>query len=458
MSITLSLAGFPTVLNANVFQGSGSRPGRIIVDTAVVAGAAATWPDVTTLTITRGATVYTWSDIRVIKAPRVRKGYMRTVFEDSRWKLRHATIGEDYNRRDGLGNLVLDNDKTVTELADILGDASGLSILPGAVVPSFKPTMQWIGKTAADALQYLLDNAVCRLVYNPITQSYKIWAAGAGSLPNADERIYRPGPARNILSIKAHSAPVLHEGRLYATAVVDNAAGEIEDLDNYDGDGYFDDFADHAGNDEVRSRLIATAFRLWKLDFPEDKELLPHRALSLTPGGYASAKVIRHALQSQMRQYAIQLAGQTEASRLSNGILFVSDDPILDATGASLATTAEILVGYYELEDNKRVRQAETRTVGTAGSTRNFFFDWIRPIDSDEPDIGTQVWEDVLKDVADALQTKFNKPTATLVLPGLPSFTESGRIGAVQRIYTAHPRSNVITRIALDFDPTNRVF
>jgi hypothetical protein len=455
MAYTATLTGFPHVIRVNVFQGCGATPGRLVVDTTVSAGAVTNWADVTSLVVSNGTITHTWNDIRAVKAPRVRKGYMRTVFEDSRWKLREATLGTDYNLRDGLGNLIDGTEKTVTELIAILAAASGLTIEAGTTIPTFQPTCYWRGLTAQQALKWLLDYGVCRCLYNPFEDKCKIWAAGAGSLPDVSKRLYRPGPDRGIGEVVAQSAPIIYEGRFSATAVVDNAAGELENLSNYDGDGYFDEFFDHEGTDDIRSRLIASAFRLWKIDDTTDKEILPHRALPLLPEGYASAKVIRDSLQSQMRQHPLHVAG---SHRLNSGIVFVSDDPVLDSVGGSLKTTAQVLVGYHSLDSDKRERLEESRAIGSGDSIRNFRFSWIRPIESSETDIGTQVWETVLSDVADALETKYSNPTSTVVLPGWPAITESGRVGAAQYLFSTYPRVQALTRVAFDFDPQRRIF
>jgi len=458
MAYTAVLSGFPNVLRVNILQSSGATSGRIVVDTTISAGAVTNWEDETTLVITTPTNTLTWSGIRAMRAPRVRKGYMRTVFEDSRWKLREITINEDWNLRDGLGNIVDGYSKTVAELGAILATASGISLAAGVTVPSFRPSTQWRGKSGQQAMQWLLRNAVCRLVYNPLTSTYKLWSAGAGSLPNLDNRLYQPGPDRGIGTIEAHSAPVIYEARLAATAVVDNAAGELEDLSVYDGDGYFDEFFDHDGNDEIRSRLIASAFRLWKIDSSSDKEILPYRALSVAPGVYASAKAIRSTIQSQMRHHPVHPVHSGSFGRATSGQLFVSDDPILDSTDGSLDTTAEILVGYHALTSGKPTRLTESRSVGSGASTRKYAFDWIRPVNSCERDIGTQVWGDLLGDVADALSVKFSNPTRSVTLPGIRTITESGRVGSVQYVLNLAPRHNAIRRVAFDFDPQRRVY
>lgn len=451
------LTGFPTVLRCSITQACGSRPGHLVIDTTI-SDNVPEWEDETTLTITTPDNTFTWAGIRAMRAPRIRKSYMRTVFEDSRWKLREVAINEDWNLRDGLGNIVDGYSKTVAELGGILATASGIALAAGASVPSFRPSTQWRGKNGQQAMEWLLRNGVCRLLYNPLTSTYKLWSAGAGSLPNLDKRLYQPGPDRGIGTVEAHSAPTIYEARLAATAVVDNAAGELEDLANYDGDGYFDEFLDHEGNDEIRSRLIATAFRLWKIDASANKEILPHRAMSIAPGVYASAKAIREDNQSQMRQHPVHPVNPGSFGRATSGQLFFSDDPILDSTDGSLDTTAEILVGYHTLTSGKPTRLTESRAVGSGSSTRKYMFDWIRPINSSEPDAGTQVWSTLLGNVADALDVKFSNPTRSVVLPGLPALTESGRVGSVQYVLNIAPRHHALTRVAFDFDPKRRVY
>lgn len=459
---TATLTGFPPVVRVRVYQSSSGLPGKAVVDTLVNQPATPNWPDITTLTMTHDGVTLTWEDMRVCKAPRVRRGYMRTVLEDSRWKLRQFELGTNYNHRDGTGRSYAATQKTVSELCGILATSSGLTIIAGLSMPPWHVPAPWRGRTGSSALQRLLDYGVMRLVYSPITRQYVLTAAGTGSLPSENKLLYRPGPQRGLTTIRVRSQPIVHEGRLAATAVYDNGAGVVTNLSG--GNGYFDGFASE-GSAIVRSRLKECAFRLWKVS-DATKELLPHRALSVIGGptrvGYSGARLIRNDLYTQMEETELQSA-MHEVDHLSldeGGTLLYRESPFLVSSGGSLQTSATLLTAYHALDANgKRERREATRTVGAVGGERAIDLPWIRPVESAETDIDTDQWTAVLGEVADSLQAKFNKQPRTFISPGLPVVPISGRIGAAEWAMRLWPRPTVSTKFAVDFDPRqSRVF
>lgn len=452
------LSGFPTVIAVRAFQGTTARPGRFVVDTVVDAGYAGQWPSLATLQMEAGGSTLTWPELRVVSAPRARGSYMRTVLEDNRWKLRAITAGECFNLRDGAGNLV-GTQYTAGQLAQSLGSTADLNILPGSVAPDIIPPADWRGVRGDRALAELLRDSVSRLIYNPITQAYSLWKAGAGSQPNADQRLFRANPDGGLAQITVRSAPVLHEGRLACTAVFDNGQGEIENVADNTPNGYFDGFED-VTDEGKRSRLKEVAFRLWRVNAASDKEILPHRALSVTPAaggpGFADSRLIAPDLFSQMRHYNVRAYGGDEQRRsiYGKGDLFISDEPFLMSTGGDLSTTGTLLCGYYKLTDGQRERRQQVRAIGLGQGNRVFDVDWIRPIESSESDVSGDEWTTLHNDVADALRLKHGFVPTTLHLPGLPNFLESGHVSAVTynlRLFPERLRS-ARTTIALDFD------
>lgn len=455
--MNVTLTGFPPVIRANVIQGVGARPGYAIVDMPV--GDIDNYPEVTTLTMTNGSTTLVWSNMRVARAPKVKFGRMRVVLEDSRWKLKQVTMSRNYNSRDGLGNLYSPSQASPSQLATALSAASGITFEAGTTTPDWSPPAQWRGKRADAALDQYLYDAACRCLYNPISQKYKLWSAGEGDLGSFDTRLFAPAPDRNVGGAMLETAPILYEGRLAATAVVDNADGGYEPLDDYDGDGYIDGFADYNGN-EMQSRLQQSAFRLWRVN-DENKEILPHRALMLTcdPSRptYASSALVRSDIASQLRQHPVHPAGgDREQLCKTSGNLFWSDDPFLDSNGASFKTTATLLTGYYQITSNARERQLHSILSGGGGNTHVVRAEWIRPFVSSEG-IGTSNWDNVVTVVKAAHLKRFQGHPQYVFLAGLATMPESGRIGGVA--YYASSRQSmhdVITKVAIDFEPDQR--
>lgn len=229
----VSLEGYPFVYRMKMHQGSSEAPGKLIVE-AVVVGPEnlQNIPKITKLTAYSRNFSGVWDDVRVARAPRVRRGYMRIVLEDSRWKLRETFLKENYNERDSLGNVMTGCQKTIPELATILSDASGLNIsATAAVVPSFNPRAKWAGVRADHALKQLLRDTGCRMVYNPVDQTYKISLCGTGDPPDVTDRIFRPGPIPEISEVIIKTSPILYEDTLDVTAIrINTSTGEAEAL------------------------------------------------------------------------------------------------------------------------------------------------------------------------------------------------------------------------------------
>lgn len=463
MAISVSLAGFPTVLRCRVSQGSSATPGSIIADTTVAANAATDYPETTTLTITFPGGSFTWNDIRVRHAPRIRNGYMRTTFDDSRWKLREVLLGVEHNLRDGSGQLITDSEKTTEELAALIGGAAGINIGVGTV-SNYKPPAAFRGKSARECLNELLRDSVSRLLYNPISARYMVHASGSGSLPSFPNRFWRDGPDRGISSVIVRAFPTLKEEKVSLDAVYDDAYGSIESLSDHNPEGYFNGFVDDETDLKTRAKLRECAFRFWRAS-GSDREFLPHRALSIAPAagvrGFAECRLLHKSENPDpdggiMWESANWPQGGNSLSLAHGygGNVYHSQNPFIAMEGGSIKTTVTGVVGFYELEDGKRKCIEVTRATGGSGTEKTVYVPWIRPIESSEPDIPSEKWTELHNDVADALQVKFSKPTRIYTLPGIKTWVESGHIGAVEYVVHSWPRPNAMTRIACNFDPS----
>lgn len=451
------LAGFPPVIRAKVYQGTGVEPGVAVIDTTVAAGASANYPATTTLTMTCGGNTLTWPDMRVKRVARVRKGYMRTVLEDSRYKLRDTVLGANYNERDASGILRTASKKTISELCGILAAASGLTVTAGTV-NEFYPPAQWRGKNCAEALLELLHDGVLRIVYNPTTSGYQVWAMGSGTAPVLDNAMYRPAPKYGLAQVDVRSMPKLYEQRVSVDAVYDDGSGVQKLLSSHTPKDYFNGFANE--EDKVlQTRLRQSAFRCWSVSAAASKESSHHRAVAGSVGpanrGYVSARFIRNDLYDQMSEQRIIPLGGTSSDRFvdEGGGLFWCDDPFIQVQGGNLKTTAELLVGFYNLDGGKRQINVQTRAVATGQGTRVIQADWICPINSGEADVPANQWDTVHSQVADAWQTAFQQEPQTIKVPGLPLFPISGHIGAAVYRLSAYPRPDARTIVAVGYSP-----
>lgn len=451
MSVNAVLTGFPTVLQVRISQGCGAEPGRIVVDTAVTVGSLGVWPKTTNLTVNYNGTTLTWNDLRVITAPRVRAGYMRTVLEDSRWKLKYATLSDSWNRRDSCGTLLASTGKTLAQLCALIGAASNLSIVVGSNPPAITPPARFAGRKAAECLRRLIEYSVGRLYYNPFTGNYELHGAGLGSLPDLTNNMVSTGPPRALGGIYVHSAPILYEGRFTATAVYDRGDGTMQAVPN--ANKYYSGFSDTA--DPVqRSRLLQGAMRLWLVS-NTTVNLVPFRAMSILAGAegctYAGPKLIRHELADQMVEHPAML-DEVDVKMFpidNGGYLIYSSDPFLSGGG----TTATLLTGYRAITAGRYNIQTETRSVGAGSSVLDIIVPWIRPIQSSEPDMPATQWSSLLSAVANAHRNRFINPSIKFHTPGIVPMPPSGRIGRVEYRLAVQPRPIAETLVAFDFDP-----
>jgi hypothetical protein len=256
---------------------------------------------------------------------------------------------------------------------------------------------------------------------------------------------------RQIKDLHVDSAPVLHDGRLDAVAVLQDPSGEIVDLTSLvSGIDLFTGFDGVTGIGN-RSRYQQTAFRLWKVTgttFPSAKnanELVwfDQRGAALADeaddvlGNWAYSESA--AGQSIIINFQFpSISGASYGGRLSyfaESDLFVSEEPLLIVNGSGvLQDTCEIHTSYHVQDTaGKLLRDRETRAVNVGGIDLIVVVPWVRPFASDlhDKNTGSDAWPALHSDVADAMETKYsaNRQYAS-VQKGIHA-NGSGQVGAV---------------------------
>lgn len=451
MAHTVTLTGFPAVLRARVISGSGAEPGVAIVDTVPPDAETDAYPDVTTLTIGDGTTTLSWSDMRLRRAPKNYGGFMRVVLEDQRWKLKHCIMSRSWNLRDSAGQLFTASQKTIAELCTLLTDASGCTVTDGGSDHGFDPPAEWHGKTGTQCLQELLSDSVSRAVYNPANNQLVINGAGLGANPVLTGQLHASSPGRSINTLRVESAPILYETTFSASAVVDDAAGAFASISNPH--QYFENFKNVADVPQ-RERLRQSAFRLWQVS-DTAKELVGHRALSIAPGAkscvYAAGELQRETIAGQMIE--LKAGRVCDILHVDDGAVFITQNPFLQSNGSGLLTSADLLTGYYNIVDGERERAAKTSSLGASGGTRTVRVEWLRPIDSSQSDMPSTTWDALHDDVLGAYVAKYTPDPQLITYAGLFAPAVTGRIGWTQYNIALHPRPEVTTKVAYDFDP-----
>ena len=462
MATTVSLAGFPPVQHVSIYQASDTRPGRIIVHTMVVGRADAevtALPRITSLEISTSSFVGKWSELRAVKTSRVRFGYMKTVLEDSRWKLRDTMMSGSWNERDTLGAVMTASQKTVQELIDLIKDATGLNILTGTL-PAYHPPACWANVTAEDALRKLLDDTGCRMVYNPVTEAYTISQAATGPFPNLNGRIFRPAPPCNIKALNVETYPTLYEDRFEAEAVkLDRSTGAVATIAPA--------LAADENDLEKQTRL-----RFWKpteITHPAGSSvdkmvLMPFRAKAHLYAPWTlmleKGRVIRDEWEPEPYHSPFIHPIASIADGLpwtSGGKVFVTDHPVLmtDGSGA-LLDNAKVLTSYYlkDIDDNF-VRETKSVTIDPSATEElTVHVPWIRPVDSTEPDVSGSVWTALHDDVANAMAQKYKGEAGSVRFNTFLDLEGSGQVGAVRYTMTARPsRLNLRFQVAFNFIP-----
>ena len=453
----VEIDNFPPIHRIKFMQGSGSSPGRCVLDCGNDSELGINrLPRVSKLKIQTDDFQGTWDKMRIVKAPRARNGSVRVVMEDSRWMLEEYKIKQNYNERDSLGAVMTGNEKTVSQLLEIIKEATGGEFnVRAGTVPDFKPPARWADKTCAYAIKDLMKWTGCRLVYIPEEGVYQLTQAGEGGLPDFGNEIFQPAPPSKIKKLKVRSYPTLHERKMSARAVyIDQSTGDPVNV--------------AAGTALPASPTETNGqgrYRLWKVDDDQGKLLVEHRAKShlCDPERptMERGRVIRDAWQPfPYHQDFVHPSGEIvdAIETTSGGKVFVTRDPVMSSSGGNISVLADVLTGYYEQEDGgDLVRLESVQEIDSQASEELVVHvDWIRPIDSDQSDVGTPEWEALLESVGEAMAKKLKPPTsaATVSLPGPIQLGGSGQVGEVEYdIRLAEIRSHFNFRIAVNFEP-----
>ena len=471
MPANVTVAGFPTVYSARLFQKSTAEPGTCTFTTAFTT---ATVPDVTTVTIQGRNTVLNFPNMRVSARPRVHRGHLFHVYLDSRWILDTVIMGENFNERDELGRLDPGTARSVSQLWAEIATVSGLPISVSNS-PLYFPTAPFKSKTARWAADYLLDATGSRMVWDGASGVYRVSVAGSGSAPPLlGERSYSPGPNQDFRFLHVDSAPILFESGLNARAVARDSTGFLQPLGTLvEPIDLFDGFASTADIAE-RSRYQQSALRLWQVtdaEYPqalsaERLKLHDRRAKGLASGNDGQLSSAAHPAANFLSTWPeFQFIGTAEAdgdetlSYFEDTDLFHSNQPITAVNSdGELIEQIKIHTGYNVIETDGTLRRLrETRSLGSGSVDVLVNVPWIRPIDSDLPDRDTaaQQWTSLHSSVADSLVSQYLGKRETASVATVAESFGSGLIGAVLYELVSGWRGNIRTTWAFNFVPHN---
>lgn len=458
--MNVTMANWPDILAFDIFQGSGAEPGKIVLDTLIAGAENLTYAKYqSTLTITARSQTLVWPELRVTRTPRQHGSFIRTVFEDSRWRLRKVTLGANYNQRDCEGTLYSATEKTVAELVGIIAAAAGLTITVGAT-PAYKPLADWRGKRADVAMSELLQRTGCRLVYNPSSQQYIFGLKGQGSLPTLTERRYRQAPATIAKDFVLYTAPITYEKKFACTAKVWNDSNGIETVSSPE-----DVFTNWSGIADARkkSRYQHGALRLWQ---PNDTNvmLLGRRALSVAHGDdditYAAAVFTEPTLADLPKATALIQPSPFSSDALSvtaGGTLFQCGQPRVEVdSSGNVKTTAEILSAYYSLSNGVPVRSTKTIEISPLGTGNvESYHDWIRPVSSTEADVSNVEWDGLRDAVAATLHAGYSAQPQHVAVDYIAPHSAGGVIGACRWSGSSFGNVKARTTFAINFEPAD---
>jgi hypothetical protein len=468
MGATAVLSEFPEVVAVDAFLGAYATPGQIIVDTLVRGSDP---PDAVrrgfaTLTITAREDLderyIEFTDLRMSKAPRQYGAFMRTIWEDSRWKLRDFTMARNYNSRDCQGNIYPDTERTIMELVQEIADVSGLNISAiEDTLPDYKPSAPWKGMTAAQALDQLLNACFCRMLYGG-GGGYVVSGCNTGDLPDLGERLFRPVPQAKYLGIRVQTAPITYEKSFQCKAVVWDQDNELEEVENPE--WIFNNW-EEIEDVRRRSKYIHSAMRLWRPE-EDDVVLLGRRALTIAPGdddsAYASMVFKRPEL-AEVPMYGTPIQphkmpysnAPNQISLTGGGEIFQCEQAHLVVDGGGqIKTDAEVLCAYHKVVKKELERRSSDIVVGGAGGMLKLYVDWIRPVESTEPDIDGSEWDALFNEVEEAVLSKYSGEPQHVTIPTLVPFAvPTGKIGGVRYVMKLGSHAECYTVLAINFDP-----
>ena len=448
-----SIAGFPAILKLKMFQPSDARPGKIVVE-CIVAGT--TLPRYSTLTITGPSFSGVWPEVRIVSVARVERSRMRIVLEDNRWRLRDTYVGENYNDRDSLGNVMTRNRKSCSELVQELATAAGLSINAGSL-PGFYPPAKWANVRTMDAMNDFLQNTGSRMVYNTSTQQYTISSAGTGSVTG--NRRWRPAPVSTPSTVRVYSGPILYEDTLACTAKrINQSSGAAENL-----------AATVTLPTDFQDAHAFTTLRLWQpnsISTPSgasvsDCLFVNHRAKSEIFDPENQTFQRGRVIPDDMPIWPVHGQFVTPPNEIikvietTSGQCLVTDQPVLMRFGGSkaYAKNCDMLTAYYARLNGDFYRSHYDVNVGGSGGTINLLRPWIKPVVSSEPDMSGSVWNTVLSAAAGAVAGLYTGPASTVSFVSPVPTNGSPAVGAAMYEYDVTRRRKLWGSYAINFTP-----
>ena len=471
MTANVDLKDFPDVHKMHFVQGSQAKPGRCVIDCTVgnpgtLGSVGPARPRVTTLKAQTDGWFATWNDMRVVKAIKSRYDCLHVVLEDSRWILEEHKLDQNWNDRDAFGRIKSGTQQSISQLVTQILNAcdNRISIVVDRTVPTFKPPARWAEKTCAEAMQNLLDNTGCRLVYAPETGAYVMSLAGSGNLPDFPVKKYKPAPNNNLKNVRFMTAPAVYEERVACTAVyIDSSTGDATALAA--------DTTLSLVHDASASEHVQHDYRLWKPSASSDRIYIKHRPKSILNDPerpqYEQGRVIRDAWEPfPVHQPLVSKAGSiTGIIELTNGgQVFVTDHPVLSAqSGGTISTAATVLTGFYKKDGANGLYRDHVPVMIDATQTTELkvFVDWVVPISSSEPDIHNPPlgdWQSLFQQVCQALVRKYNppEPAQTITTDKFHQLGGIGQIGGIEYEFSIAQRQagkKHTMRIALNHQP-----
>jgi len=449
----VSLNGYPPVHRIKFMQGSDSKPGRCVIDAGNdYSFNIRSLPRETALTIDHRAVGFqgSWQNMRVVKCQRARNGHVRVVLEDQRWHLTQHRFSSNYNDRDALGNVLSGSRRSVEQLLQEISNAcDGKITFSVSQSPGFEPPARWAGKTCMECLQDLLRNTGSRCVYDPQQGVYKV-GVPSGGLPNMRDQVFQPAPPSRIKDVHVHTFPKLFETELQAFAAkIDESSGQAVNLSS------------EVLDSDPTDQYSQVKYRLWRVsdtnkvltEFRPKAHLFDPKRSTMQRG-----RVVRDEWNPFPVHQPFVFAGSEIVDCIedtSGGKVFVTEHPVLSADGNAYSTQAKLITGYYQKDGNSLIRDTVVKSVDASqNESVHIYVDWIRPIQSDQPDVGTPVWGQLHNTVAEALHKKYLGPPATISNPYPVSFGGHPNVGEVEYDYRlAEIRSQHNFRVALNFSP-----
>lgn len=456
MSSFIELTGVPQPLRADIFSPSNADAATIVID----AGAPTKTPLSYTVRLSQVGRSLQWNNCRLVHSPRWAGSFVRFVLEDERWRLRETIMRKSFNEY-GLGGVV-SNTRTIAELWQDIALASGITITT-QTLPDFFPPAQWQGKKASECANELLSITACRMVYDPIEQTFVVTAAGDGEPPSLNARWKRPAVTAKPQKVVVRTSPTLYESGINIESRLPNDDGELVSFADAGAAAidFFSGFESEAI--ERRAAWRNAAFRVWEITGASHPRALTPANMSIQSCRSIAGllpEIRGERMTYSPRSFQVSSGEGIAMSKVEvppGSVYAYSSDPVLrvDASGV-IQTTAKLVACYYAFQLG--VPDRETKEVDVPdgdGPEETIEVEWLNPVDStiaDAPDSSTN-WEDIAQTIAEAHAAKWAASAEHVTIGGLHGTNGSGHVGAVRYRVALAPVRAFETTFALNFTP-----